>query len=269
MTKRRSLSDDVADGLLADILKGKYPTGTLLPSESELAEIAGTSRLTLREAVRALRAKKVLEVTQGRGTFVTPVSTWSVLDPVLLVARSSFGNDSLEVERGFLEARRVVEVAIAKLAAERRTEEDLELLKADQNIMRKALVKQDIGVFIEADIAFHQRFLDAAGNPFIAALFDPMSKILQLTRHQLLSNEEVRIRAVEKHQAILEAMIIGDPLAVEATMTDHMEQIEEDLEAFVRNSEGSMFSASKQLGNGGLSKLKSQNFRFIEDEPSN
>jgi GntR family transcriptional repressor for pyruvate dehydrogenase complex len=80
MSKRRSLSEDVADALLTDILQGKYPPGSLLPSESELAEISGTSRLTIREAVKALRAKRVLEVTQGRGTFVIPVSRWSVLD---------------------------------------------------------------------------------------------------------------------------------------------------------------------------------------------
>lgn len=265
MSKRRSLSEDVADALLTDILNGKYPPGTVLPSESELAEIAGTSRLTIREAVKALRAKKVLEVTQGRGTFVMPVNRWSVLDPVLLVARSTFGKDSIELERGFLEARRLVEVAMAKLAAERRTKEDLELLMADQSLMKKAMAKGDIQAFIEADIAFHQRFLDAAGNPFIAALFDPMSKILHLTRHQLLSVEQVRTRALEKHQAILDAMILGDPVAVEATMTDHMEQIEEDLETYVRDSAGSMLASARALTNGGLGTMNS-NVRSSVDE---
>jgi GntR family transcriptional repressor for pyruvate dehydrogenase complex len=265
MSKRRSLSEDVADALLTDILNGKYPPGSLLPSEMELAEISGTSRLTIREAVKALRAKRVLEVTQGRGTFVIPVSSWSVLDPVLLVARSTFGNDSIELERGFLEARRLVEVAIAKLAAVRRTDEDIELLIADQNIMKKAMTGGDVKGFIEADIAFHQRFLDAAGNPFIAALFDPMSEILHLTRHQLLSQGKVRIRALEKHQAILDAMILGDPLAVEATMTDHMEQIEEDLETYVRDSDGSMLAVAKRLGKGGLGRMRQKDLRFIDE----
>lgn len=125
MPKRRSLSEDAADALLADILHDTYTPRTILPSESELAEIDSTSRLTIREGIKALRAKKVLEVTQGRGTFVLPVTSWSVFDPVLLIARSTLGNDSIELERGFLEARRLVEVAIAKLAAERRTPEDL------------------------------------------------------------------------------------------------------------------------------------------------
>lgn len=265
MSKRRSLSEDVADALLADILQGKYPPGSLLPSESELAEISGTSRLTIREAVKALRAKRVLEVTQGRGTFVIPVSGWSVLDPVLLLARSSQGDDSIELERGFLEARRLVEVAIAKLAAERRTKEDLELLNADQSLMKKAMAKGDVEGFIRADIAFHQRFLDASGNPFIAALFDPMSKILHLTRHQLLSHEQVRIRALEKHQAILNAMILGDPLAVEATMNDHMSQIEEDMETHVKDSARSMLAMAGQPGKRGLSSLTASNFRFVDE----
>jgi GntR family transcriptional repressor for pyruvate dehydrogenase complex len=174
-------------------------------------------------------------------------------------------NDSIELERGFLEARRLVEVAIAKLAAERRTKEDLELLIADQSLMKKAMAKGDVEGFIRADIAFHQRFLDAAGNPFIAALFDPMSKILHLTRHQLLSQEQVRIRALEKHQAILDAMILGDPLAVEATMNDHMSQIEEDLETHVKDSARSMLVVAQQLGKGGLSRLTASNFRFADE----
>lgn len=107
---------------------------------------------------------------------------------------------------------------------------------ADQNIMKKAMAKGDAKGFIDADIAFHKRLLDAAGNPFMAALFDRMSEILHPTRHQLLSQEKVRARAVEKHHSILEAMIAGDPLQVEFAMTDHMEQIEEDLETYVRDS---------------------------------
>lgn len=269
MKKRRSLSEDIADALLTDILSGKYPPGSLLPSESELAEIAGSSRLTLREAIKILRSKGVLEVTQGRGTLVTQPSRWSVLDPDLLSARSTFGNDSIELERAFLEARRVVEIAIARLAAVRRTERDLELLEADNNLMRKAAEKEHVEDFVEADLAFHQRFLDAGGNPFIAALFDPMTEILHLTRFQLLSQPEVRSRAIERHQSIYEAMVAGDPELVEKTMGEHMEQIEEDLETYVRDSAGSFLATAQRRDAGGLTQLDFSNSRAMTRRPKN
>lgn len=122
MVARRPLAEELSDALLHDILSGTFAPGTILPSETELAERSGMSRLTVREAIKDLRSKRVVEVNQGRGTFVNQPSEWSALDPVLLIARSSYGEDTLELERQFLEARRTVEVQIARMAATRRTD---------------------------------------------------------------------------------------------------------------------------------------------------
>ena len=123
--RRPSLAEGLADDMVNDIVAGRYQANTPLPSETELAEQSGVSRLTVREAVKALAAKQVVRVEHGRGTFVNPSSSWSVLDPVLLIARSSQNADQLALPRKLIEARRVVEVAVAELAAERRTPEDL------------------------------------------------------------------------------------------------------------------------------------------------
>jgi GntR family transcriptional repressor for pyruvate dehydrogenase complex len=230
---RRALAEDLADEIVNDILAGTYPPHAPLPSETELAELAGVSRLTVREAIKALAAKSVVRVEHGRGTFVNPADHWSVLDPVLLVARSSQGEDPLALHRKLLEARRVVEVAVAELAAQRRTDDDLQRLETSLTAMRAAAAAQDTAAFVAADIAFHQQVMDAADNTFLASLFDPLARILQLTRHQTSSHGPVRDHAIEHHQRVLDAVRRGTPTTAGRMMRDHMEQTAQDMDAYV------------------------------------
>ena len=81
---RTGLAEQVAGHLLHDITEGIHPEGERLPPEPVLAEAAGVSRLTLREAVKSLAQRGVLRVEQGRGTFVYPSCAWLPLDPELL-----------------------------------------------------------------------------------------------------------------------------------------------------------------------------------------
>ena len=112
---RQPLADQLVAGLLESIVAGEYPPGSPLPSEDELADMAGVSRLTVREAVKSLQAKGVVRIHRGRGTFVNPSSEWSPFDPMLLAARSQ--EDGKAVWRGLLETRRLVEEGVARLAA--------------------------------------------------------------------------------------------------------------------------------------------------------
>lgn len=233
MVSRPSLAEGLADDIVNDILAGKYSPNSPLPSETELAERSGVSRLTVREAVKALSAKQVVRVEHGRGTFVNQPSEWSVLDPVLLIARSSYEEDRLALPRKLIEARRVVEVAVAELAAQRRTTDDLAGLEASLTMMREAALRGDVTSFVAADIAFHQRVMDAAGNNFITSLFDPLSKILQLTRHQTSAHAPVREHAIVHHQHILDALRRGTPVRAGRAMRDHMNQTEEDMDTYV------------------------------------
>ena len=120
------LAEQVAGRLLHDIAEGVYPTGSRLPPEPVLAEAAGVSRLTLREAVKSLGQRGVVRVEQGRGTFVNPTSEWLPLDPQLLatLVRRDHG-----LAAQLTEVRRIVEVGAASLAARRRTAEDLRRMR--------------------------------------------------------------------------------------------------------------------------------------------
>lgn len=240
---RRALSEGLAETLVRDIVNGAYPPNSMLPSTDELAELSGLSRLTVREAIKLLVAKHVLRAEQGRGTFVNPVDRWSPLDPVLLVARSSLEEDPLELPRKFVEARRVIEVAAAEMAAVRCEPEDLAELERTLAEMRTAASENDVGRFVTADIAFHQRILDVAGNPFIAAIFDPMAKILELTRYQTSAHAPVRGHAIDHHQRVYEAMAAASPVEAAAAMLAHMEQTSEDIQIYVKSPAESMLAA--------------------------
>jgi GntR family transcriptional repressor for pyruvate dehydrogenase complex len=242
VTVRPSLASGLADTIVNDILSGRYLTNAPLPSETDLASESGLSRLTVREAVKSLAAKGVVRVEQGRGTFVNPSDSWSVLDPVLLIARSNRDGDRLALPRMLIEARRVVEVAVAELAAERRTDEDLADMEHALRGMRSAAAVADVAAFVAADIAFHQHVLDAARNSFITSLFDPLSRILQLTRHQTSAHEPVREHAIGHHQQILDAVRAGDPSQAGRVMRDHMTQTEQDMDTYVLDPGAAMLA---------------------------
>jgi GntR family transcriptional repressor for pyruvate dehydrogenase complex len=99
--------------------------------------------------------------------------------------------------------------------------------------MRAAARIEDVAAVVAADIGFHQQVLDAADNTFVTALFDPLSRILQLTRHQTSSHAPVREHAIEHHQLILDAIRSGDPQVAGQAMREHMVQTEQDMDTYV------------------------------------
>jgi GntR family transcriptional regulator, transcriptional repressor for pyruvate dehydrogenase complex len=214
----------VADRLLDDIVSGRYPPGSRLPTEPELCTVMGVSRATVREAMKSLQQRGVTSIEQGRGTFVNPIERWSPLDPVLLAARSARPESDQGVGSAWaaqlIEARRVVEVGVAALAAERRGPADLETLAETLGRMRAA--GDDVAAFARADLAFHQAVMRAAGNELIHALFDPLSQLIQAGRLQTSRPAERRALAIEAHGAILVAIEAGDAEAAAAAMGEHL-----------------------------------------------
>ena len=234
---RLSLADELTDELLSRIIDGRYPPDSALPPEVDLAREAGMSRLTIREAVKTLRAKNVVRVERGRGTFVNPVDQWTALEALVgaTMYRESAAGGTLP-ER-VIEVRRIVEVGAAELAAERRTAADTAKLEAQLAEMAAADAAGDVDGFVAADLAFHQTVLHAAGNGLIAALLDPLSRLLVPARRQTSEVDTIRRHALEYHAAILDAVRAGDPERARRAMHDHIEQTREDLRVYVLAAE--------------------------------
>ena len=235
---RQSLSDDLAEQLLQAVIDGRYRPDALLPPEAELAEEAGMSRLTAREAVKTLRAKGVLRVEPGRGTFVNPPSRWTDLEALLHAAAASGAPTEGVVPLRLIEARRVIEVGAAELAAARRGDDHLAALEDEVARMRVAADAGDLDAFVAADIAFHAAVIDAAGNVFLAALYDPLRSLLLEARRQTSAYADIRRHAIAQHEAVLAAIRDRSPERAGRCMRDHMDQTERDLETYVLGSGG-------------------------------
>lgn len=238
---RDSLSKQVADELTQAIIAGEFEAGSLLPSEPELATRFDVSRLTIREAVKILRAANLVVVQGGRGTTINPISAWTDLG--LLVQAELANPDAADgdesVPHRLIEARRLIETGSARLAAERRTEDDLEALERYQLELEEATRVEDLEGFVKADLAFHRRVMEATGNPFIHVLFDPLHRALEEGRRQTSAVQEIREHAVLHHRAVLDAITAGDPELADLRMAEHMEQTREDLDAYILQLEAS------------------------------
>jgi DNA-binding FadR family transcriptional regulator len=236
---RKSLADELAEQLLDQIIEGRYPPGSTIPSELELAQQASVSRLTVREAINTLRTKNIVRIQRGRGTYVNATDRWTALESVLRATRSAGAVEgSPGIPYLLLEARRIIEVSVAELAAARRDEQDLASMEEALDAMRAAAQAGDVDSFVTADIAFHQAVLDAAGNPFISALFDPLGQLLVEARRQTSSHSDIRTHAIQQHQNVLSAIRARDPEQARWAMHGHLRQTEDDLGTYVFDRHG-------------------------------
>ncbi|WAB85189.1 FadR/GntR family transcriptional regulator [Microcella daejeonensis] len=233
---RSSLVDDVAEALLSQIVSGALPIGGALPSEAELCEKHGVSRVTVREAIKTLAAQRVVDVQRGRGTFVLPHSAWTGLEAVLRA--TAFGADDGRASLQLIEVRRMIETGAAALAAERRSDDELAQLEECVEGMRAAHAADDLAMFVEHDIRFHDVILRATGNVFVAVLFEPLARVMRAKREQTSAVPVIQEHAIEQHGLVLAALRSGDADAARRAMDAHMTQTAQDLEHLVLGRAG-------------------------------
>jgi DNA-binding FadR family transcriptional regulator len=127
-----------------------------------------------------------------------------------------------------LEARLLIEVGVAELAATRRSDPDLVAMGAAVDAMRGADADADVDGFVAHDIAFHQAVMAAAGNQVIAALFEPITQLLQETRRHTSRDSLARRHALAAHERILADIVQRSPGQAGQAMRDHLVQTGED-----------------------------------------
>src|SRR3954463_6663235 len=153
------LPEELADRLLGEVVDGTYAVGSPLPPEGDLATALGGSRLTVREAVRILRSKNVVQIQRGRGTFVNRPEDWSSLDAVVRMAAND--ESAGGVSERLLRARALVEVGAARgggaggRPAARRSDGHLAELRTHLDEMVAGADAGDVERFVDGDIAFH------------------------------------------------------------------------------------------------------------------
>jgi GntR family transcriptional repressor for pyruvate dehydrogenase complex len=219
------LYEQIVQQIEESVLKGTLKPGDQLPAERELAQQLGVSRTAVREAVKTLREKGLVEAYSGRGTFIT--------DGTSQAARQSF---DLMVKIGqqegsphLAELRLILEPGIAALAAVRADEENITALRDAVEVMDRA--QRDPEAYIEADLDFHLALAEAAGNPLILSLIDSIVGLLREQRIKIFNVEGGPQRGQAHHKRILEAMERRDPEMARTAMRAHLEQVREDSKA--------------------------------------
>ncbi|ROP34590.1 FadR/GntR family transcriptional regulator [Pseudokineococcus lusitanus] len=228
---RQSLVAATVERFSDDVLEGRFPPGTQLPPEADLAERYGVSRLTAREAIKLLQAQGVVRGVPGRRSEVAPVAQWTGLE--MLVRSVSRADDAGPVALQLVAVRRMIETGAAALAAEHRTDDDLAALERHLGGMRDAHTAADVDAFVRADIAFHDVVLRAGGNVFLAVVMEPLGRVLQHARRDTSSHEPVQRHAIAEHGHVLDAVRARDAERARDAMASHMDQTEADLRHFV------------------------------------
>lgn len=154
------------------------------------------------------------------------------MDAVVRHARSAGQRRQSSLE--LLEVRMMIETGAAELAAERRSDEHLAALEATLARMREHHGEGDVDAFVEADLEFHDVVMRAADNRILVAALRPLTSMLTETRGETSAVEEIRAHAIEQHQAVLDAIRSGVPIAARDAMASHMRQTRDDLVALVR-----------------------------------
>ncbi|MBR8740380.1 FadR/GntR family transcriptional regulator [Nocardiopsis sp. MG754419] len=228
---RQLLADEIAQTLLDRIVDGDPRPGERMPSENELSREFDVSRLTVREAIRTLQAQNVVDVARGRGTVVRPLEEWTGLEAVLRATVR--GGDDLTASLQLIQVRRMIETGAAALAAEHHDADDLAAMETSLQGMTDAHERGDLTAFVEHDIRFHDVILSAAGNVFVAVLFEPLSRVMREKRRQTSAVPAIQEHAIDEHRKVLAAVRSGDPEAARLAMESHMTQTARDLRRHV------------------------------------
>jgi GntR family transcriptional repressor for pyruvate dehydrogenase complex len=212
----------IVEQIEARIFAGDLKVGDQLPPERELGEQFGVSRTAVREAVKTLREKGLIEIQHGRGTFVTndtPGAMRHSLDMLMKFGTTDgFAN--------LVEVREILEPEIAALAALRMTGEHIDVMREAIEIMETAFDK--VEVYVEADLDFHLALAEATQNPLIPALMDSIIDLLREQRKRIgLTNGGLQ-RGQIHHRQILDAVIRRDPQAARKAMQNHLLQVRQD-----------------------------------------
>lgn len=213
-----AVTDDAIDNIKAMLVSGELAPGDRLPREADLSERFGISRSSLREAVRALSAMRILDVRQGDGTYVTSLSPATLLEAVGFAAEL-YRDDSL---LQLFEARRILESNAAALAARL-----IQPAQARELVESAAEGADTVEALVAHDIEFHHRIAEASQNAVLASLIDGIAGPSQRARiWRGLAEDEAIERTVREHRQIAEAIVAGQSELAAAAMTMHIAGVE-------------------------------------------
>ncbi len=203
----RKLHGQVVQELGRRVVGGHYPADKVLPNEELLCQELAVSRTALREAVKVLAAKGLLEARPRIGTRVRTKDQWNLLDPDILAWRCATGVDA-DFLRHLTELREIIEPSAAALAATSRSPEQLEAIAQALRTMETAT---SIAQWVQADLEFHTAVLKATNNPLLMPLAAIIGSALESLLGVTARTSDNFKQALPDHQKVFDAIRLQEP----------------------------------------------------------
>lgn len=234
----RGVHKQVADRIGLSIVRGDILVGEALPSEMQLCEMINVSRTVVREAIRTLTGKGLVEARAKSGTRVRPPERWNQLDPDVLRWQLETSDVDTYLAKLF-RLRCAVEPSAAAIAAIEAKKDDIARIRAGCDGMDAAQNNEE---FVVADIAFHQAIFFATRNEF----FWPIAQMFEISLRKsftIAARGDHRARALREHRDVLNAIVARNPDAAHRAASILLERATKDI-AKIRGGEVSQRSTN-------------------------
>jgi DNA-binding FadR family transcriptional regulator len=217
LVRRSTLAEAVASQLLSEIRAKRLEPGTKLPSERDLMAALGVGRSSIREAINGLAMLGALEVRHGQGAFVTDAAAGIAPSRSIAVALAR------GVTHELFEARLLVELETARLAAERRTETDLAEIRSALTDHERAIASGAPAV--EPSVRFHVEIAEAAHNEVLAGFVSSFAECLAERGPILERIDGYREWEIEQHRTVYEPISAQNPERAAQQMRAHLDAV--------------------------------------------
>jgi GntR family transcriptional repressor for pyruvate dehydrogenase complex len=222
--KKTRIAEDIGDRIRLLILEGTFPSGQPLPSERSLAQQFGVSRGSIRDALRMLETIGLLDTRHGQGTFAQELDVGRLVAPLASVV--TYRHD-LQAE--LMDVRRILEPAVARVAAARLTDDDLAALERILETQRRKR-KTGQSAILE-DTAFHAVLARATRNRVLVSIMETLNGLLVESRKLTLQQKGRPERSIKGHEAVIAALRRGDGDQAARAMLRHIDQIADLIES--------------------------------------
>ncbi len=218
------LPKKIAARVLSMIKEKRLGPGDKLPPERELAAMMQVSRPSVREALQALSLMNVVEIRQGAGTYITSLKPELLVEPLDFVF--SLDNSTL---LELFEARKILEVGIAAMAAQQITDDEVAALETCLEKSAEAIRSEDFEAFLQADLELHKIITQASHNPILNRFMDSINQLGLVSRRQTVALPNLAQESAEDHRTIVAALKAHDPEAARQAMLQHLHRVEQAL----------------------------------------
>ena len=226
MLESRSLAGQVADNLEQLIIDNKLSPGDKIPNELDLVSQLGVGRGTIREAMKILESRSVVEIRRGKGTYVCS-HVGMVEDPLGF----RFAQDKKKLAEDLSDLRSMLEPRIAALSAERATDQDIRELQAICDEVEELILNhEDYG---QRDMDFHRKIASISGNTVVPQIIPLITQGISL--YVDLANHSFAGSAAETHKRVVDAIRRHDSHEAYEAMAAHMKENRENLKLFEIN----------------------------------